>query len=207
MKTLLLIIFSAVVINHNLFATDYIITISGFTYTPNSISVISGDKVTIEASTFHPLVQVDKATWETNGNTPMNNGWGTKTSSFDFIAATSDTIYFVCSVHHATGMKGRIIVQGLIDIKINKYETDLINLFPNPASTSTILCINSEPNTFVTINLFDSNGKLCKDYYSEINVTGNYKKTLNFEDLNNGIYFLLINENRNEYYKKIIVNK
>ena len=91
-------------------AATHNINISGFTYSPATISVQVGDVIIIQADATHPLVEVDAATWNANGNTPMAGGFGTKTSTYPFTATTSSQpIYYVCRDHVGMGMKGMIL--------------------------------------------------------------------------------------------------
>ncbi|HXB40461.1 MAG TPA: hypothetical protein VNZ49_07950 [Bacteroidia bacterium] len=56
------------------FSANINITISGFTYSPNATTAVVGDVVTIQASTTHPLVQVDQTNWNANTPTPVSGG-------------------------------------------------------------------------------------------------------------------------------------
>src|SRR5437762_1653470 len=81
-----------------------IVTTSSFTFSPATTNATVGDTITIGASSTHPTVQVDLATWNANGSTPMVGGWGTKTSSYTFTIMTAAHIYFVCANHVSSGM-------------------------------------------------------------------------------------------------------
>src|SRR5947207_1117659 len=115
------------------FAANINITISGFAYSPNATSANIGDVVTIQASSMHPLVQVDQTTWLANGNTPMGSGWGTKTAAYTFTITTASAIYYVCANHVSTNqMKGLIgVSNGIMSTTAASYN---INLYPNPVS-------------------------------------------------------------------------
>ena len=70
---------------------------------------------------MHPLVQVSKATWDANGNTPLADGWGTKTASYQLTVTNKDTIYLhdFCS---AKSGYGTILLQAVIAWAKEKYK-------------------------------------------------------------------------------------
>lgn len=90
--------------------------------------------VTIQASTTHPLVQVDQATWNADGTTAMSGGWGTQTSNYTFTITATGDIYYVCSMHVGSGMKGMISVSaaGISQVTAAAYS---ISLYPNPVTS------------------------------------------------------------------------
>jgi len=59
-------------------AATFSVNISGFSYSPASLTVAVGDVITIQASGTHPLVQVDGATWNAGGTSSVTGGWGVK---------------------------------------------------------------------------------------------------------------------------------
>lgn len=92
-------------------ATNHVITAnSNLTYSPAALSAVVGDQVTINTNVNHPTVEVSQATWNANGTTPLPTGFGTITSSFTFTLTTVGDIYYVCSNHVSSGMKGMISV-------------------------------------------------------------------------------------------------
>ncbi|MBL7916862.1 MAG: hypothetical protein JNM96_00600, partial [Bacteroidia bacterium] len=80
-------------------ATSYTISVSGTSYSPNTLTVSIGDVVTIEASASHPLVQVDNTVWTANGTTSLSTGWGETTANHTFTITNTNTIYYVCKNH------------------------------------------------------------------------------------------------------------
>jgi len=112
-------------------ATSYTVTIVGTSYSPSTLATVVGDVVTIQADGSHPLVEVDLATWNANGNTPKAGGFGTKTSDYTFTVTSTNTIYFVCQAHASSGMKGQITATLPSNIKELNPIVNL-SLFPNP---------------------------------------------------------------------------
>jgi plastocyanin len=92
------------------FATDHVISTVGLTYSPAELDVEVGDNVTIQAAPNHPTVQVSQLTWDADGTTPLDGGFGPETSSFTFEITEVGDIYYVCTAHVQLGMKGVIRV-------------------------------------------------------------------------------------------------
>lgn len=92
------------------YATQFTINFVGSTYSPATITAAVGDTINFPASGFHPLVQVDQATWNANNNTPMAGGFGVKTSNYMHVISSASTIWYVCQNHVFGGMKGQINV-------------------------------------------------------------------------------------------------
>lgn len=133
-KSTLAIALFLFVVYQTVTAANINIVISGFTYSPPSVNATVGDVVTIEASSTHPLVQVDQATWNANGTTPMSGGWGTQTANYTFTVTTVGDIYYVCGAHAGMGMKGMITV-GAASISQVTAAAYSVSLFPNPVTS------------------------------------------------------------------------
>ncbi len=116
------------------FCTTWIITNSGFNFTPATITITLGDDVNFNLESIHNAVEVSLATWNINGNTPLPGGFQTPTSGG--LVQTSQlgvgTHYYVCSPHAFMGMKGTIIVQSTTGIKDTQLQQDF-SVYPNPS--------------------------------------------------------------------------
>lgn len=135
MKTLIISIVTGFVLLASIKADSYTVAIDGTSYQPDSLQVQQGDTVTIEASGTHPLVQVDSTTWETNGTTPLNTGWGTKNDNYTFTVSSSQTIYYVCDNHVTFGMKGRIFIESTLSgTHPSRVAPENVQIYPNPSS-------------------------------------------------------------------------
>lgn len=87
-------------------------TTAAKTFDPASLTIMAGDSVKFTVGPIHTATQVDKATWDANGTTPLSGGFdiaGGNTQTVMF--ASPGTIYFVCKPHVGMGMKGKITVQ------------------------------------------------------------------------------------------------
>ncbi len=84
------------------------------TFNPKTLMIKVGDTVEFTTTANHDVVEVDKTTWDANGNTKKAAGF-----SVDFNAkkkitfSQPGTFYFVCEPHASMGMKGSITVMGL----------------------------------------------------------------------------------------------
>jgi plastocyanin len=190
-------------------AATFTISISGFAYTPSSLNCAIGDMVVIQASSSHPTAQVDLATWNANGTTPMAGGWGSKTTTFTFTATAAGTIYYVCQVHAGSGMKGQIIVNaaGVNETAVNFLKE--YNVFPNPATTNIKVGFGLEENSTVNIKMTNVNGQEVKVFISDLNLPmGKYE--YNFElpqGIAAGNYFIEVSSGNRKSTKKVLVTK
>lgn len=184
------------------FANDYIVSISGFAYSPSTLTVSTGDQVTIEASSLHPLVQVDKSTWSSNGNTSLTGGWGTKTANYIFTTTNTDTIYYVCFNHVASyGMKGKIIVKQSTNNLYENSETSIFSISPIPADSKITLHLNLSSTSELTLSIFNINGELVKVLPPASLSIGTNEYPADISDIQNGIYFFVISSDKGKQYR------
>ena len=182
------------------------ISIQGFSYSPDQLVINVGDTVEIEASSSHPLVQVDAQTWDLNRNTSMPDGWGVQTSNYRYVATQPDTIYFVCQIHSGLGMKGRIIVEQKTGIKDFFIQTPNIKLSPNPVSSNGNLLIQTNEIEIIKIEIFNSNGNSVKKIVPvTYNISNNFNYNINLQDLPSGLYFLKISSIDGQYIDKFLI--
>ena len=188
-------------------ATSYTITTSGLSYSPSTLTVTVGDVVTISASGTHPLAEVSQATWNANGTATLSTGFGNKTSTYTFTITAATDIYYVCTNHVGSGMKGKIIVS-TVGIKEQNESIANVSLFPNPAKDQFSVKFNSTENGNVTAKLYS----ICGQEIESLVVNKDFNAgvtTLNF-DLQNripaGVYFVQLNYNSKKVTKKLIID-
>jgi plastocyanin len=135
MKTLILLSFIILSISLNGYSTIWIITDSGNTFTPNTITINQGDTVSFVLSSLHNVLEVNQATYNSNGTTALAGGFQTPFGGGMILPANLNvgTHYFVCSSHASLGMKGTIIVQSITGISENQL-SESISIYPNPAN-------------------------------------------------------------------------
>jgi plastocyanin len=115
------------------FGITWIITNSEFTFSPATTTINTGDDVNFSLESFHNAVEVSKATWDVNGNTPLAGGFQV-TFGGGLVAASKLTVgthYYVCAPHASLGMKGIIIVQSTTGISENISAN--LTVYPNPS--------------------------------------------------------------------------
>ena len=84
------------------------ITTNGFTFNPDTLYVNEGDTINFNLSNSHNAVEVDEATFLSNGNT-SNSGFNIPFGGGSWIADSIQTYYYVCQPNASMGMKGVII--------------------------------------------------------------------------------------------------
>lgn len=138
-------------------ATSFTVSIVGTAYSPATLATNVGDVVTIQSDPSHPLVEVDLATWNANGSTPKAGGFGTQTSNYTFTITSTNTIYYVCSAHVSSGMKGQVTATLPANIKELNSLTHL-SLFPNPVKEKLNISFNANTNGTLKGKLFNVTG-------------------------------------------------
>lgn len=81
-----------------------------------------------------------------------------------------------------------------------------VNLFPNPSTGIFTLNLNSDFNKNINIKIYNSLGLVIFEQ-SNIVLKGKYSKTMNLDELPNGVYFLNVYNNNVNTIKKIIIQK
>lgn len=142
-------------------ADSFTISTSGISYSPSSLTVNVGDEITIMASASHPLVQVDESTWNANGSAQLSGGFGPETSAYTFTVTSTETIYFVCSVHASAGMKGVIMVSSATGISDLNAAADL-RVFPNPVVNGDFTVKGFGAFEGAELELYNVSGQLIK---------------------------------------------
>ena len=192
----LTVIFSAMVTGT---CTTWTITNSGYSFTPDTITITYGDTVSFSLESIHNAVEVSQDTWDANGNTPLASGFSLPLgggSVFPDLLSVG-THWYVCSPHASLGMKGVIIVEGATTaIKVIQPQLN-VSFYPNPV------------NDIVTIR---SSEEVVGSPYSFTDLTGRQILTgkLNDESVSidissfeTGIYLLQIGEQRRRTFKMI----
>jgi plastocyanin len=196
MKTLILLSFIILSISLNGYSTIWIITDSGNTFTPNTITINQGDTVSFNLSSLHNVLEVNQATYNSNGTTALAGGFQTPFGGGMILPANlnAGTHYFVCSSHASLGMKGTIIVQSITSISENQL-SESISIYPNPA------------NDFINVK---ADSKMLGMNYKLIDPTGrqvlngklnNEMTSLDIRQFASGIYLFQLNAKNEEIIK------
>ncbi len=203
--TLLAFIFSLFFLNAS--AANFNITINGFTYAPDNITVNVGDQVTIEASSFHPLLQVSQATWNANGTTPLSGGFNS-TSNFTFTitaAMSGTTLFYVCSNHASSGMKGQINVNIAAGIPENSIRDFNFTVYPNPIIADAWINVSVKKAGKISIVMHDMQGRIIQ-HIIDMNVKpGEMTLPLDASRLQKGTYILQMRTSQGLIKKQIVI--
>ncbi|MCX6223257.1 MAG: T9SS type A sorting domain-containing protein [Bacteroidia bacterium] len=187
-------------------ATKHAVTISGFTYSPALLTAHIGDTVTISGSISHPLVQVSKATWNSDGATALSGGWGTKTSAYTFTVTSADTIYFVCQAHVSFGMKGRVVIAPATGIDESPADQLSVSVYPNPMTSTGTVKLSSFGTNPVSVYVFSITGQLEKNLSSSLtNLNGDYYAEFDAGTMTSGLHFILVTDGKNKVVRKFEV--
>src|ERR1035437_5829805 len=81
--------------------TTVTIVNSGFTFSPASVTINTGDSIKFVLASAHDIVEVSQTTWNASGNTPLSGGFTTPFGGGLVLPAglAAGTHYFVCSPH------------------------------------------------------------------------------------------------------------
>ena len=210
MKKYLLFIALALMIS--IFASGASVTIinSGFTFSPNSVTINIGDTVKFQLASIHNALEVSETTWNANGNTPLPGGFNTPFGNSELTGLSAGVHYFVCSNHYAMGMKGKITVNSTSGNADNKVETRKFNIFPNPTKGKFTLQFNgpdgtagswtgSDPHT--GIEIFNILGEKIADLSG---LTSSSSNEIDLTSVPDGIYFIRLKDSKSTYTEKLI---
>jgi plastocyanin len=206
MKKNLLLLFSLFSYSA-IFATNYNVDINGFTYSPDDLVVNVGDVVIIEAENFHPLQQVAANTWNNNGNTPLPGGFSSTSPYTLTITAgmAGSIIYYVCSAHAGSGMKGKITVNVASSVSDNRVLDYNFTVFPNPVTNHSWLNISTKKPGRVAVTLYDLNGKMIR-HLVDMNVqAGEFNIPFQMINLQKGTYIIRMRTSTGSLQKQIAV--
>lgn len=180
------------------FCTTWTIQNSGFTFTPSTITIISGDDVSFVLESMHNAVEVSQTTWDANGNTPLSGGFSVAFGGGTVLPAklTVGTHWYVCQPHASLGMKGIIIVSISTGIKENQSQMN-ISVYPNPAGDFITVKTNSG---------FQSSPYFITDLAGRQVLSGKLNSEENFIEISKfekGIYLFQVAGQRRRSFKVI----
>ncbi len=185
--------------------TQYTITNSGNTFTPDSITINAGDTVIFSIGSFHDAVEVSEETYNENGNTP-NGGFSVPFGGGTITLESAGTHYYVCEPHASIGMKGIIQVVIPSDLEFISNLESTIKIFPNPATDHINLAYTLTNPSPVKVTLLSITGVEMVTLVSEYQRAGSQllTKTLD-EKLNPGIYFIHLNTVKGTLVRKLVI--
>jgi plastocyanin len=134
-------------------------------FDPPFLTIQLGDHVHISWDATdtleHSFAQVEQATWEVNGTTPLNGGFhlgeGSPMPGTDFTITPTSDVWYVCPFRAAMGMKGMINVQGGVGMEETTGPHE-VRFAPNPASSRTnVVAPEGWP---ISVRILDGTGVL-----------------------------------------------
>lgn len=105
-----------------------------------------------------------------------------------------------------TKENGRLILTNVCiqsQRRIKLLMENLFQIYPNPATGTIVISGKINPNTYVSITLYNSLG-IKKSEFHEKTVTGNFQKEIDISSLSSGIYFVNINIDGDVYSWSVV---
>lgn len=184
------------------FATIHTVVNSGFTFSPSSLTIESGDTVQFTIGSAHEVREVDQTTWDANGNTALSGGFSTPLGGGMILPAalTVGTHYYVCVPHASMGMKGTITVNPS-SLNTRKEEPLEFSVYPNPSHNTLNLNIQSQsPGANYQVSLLDITGNSVADFSFT-----SAQNQIDLQGISPGIYFVRVKVNEAILTKRICV--
>jgi len=203
MKTKFGLLLALCLISITGFCTKWTVTNSGFTFSPDTLTIALGDSVFFNIASAHNVVEVSQSTWNANGNTPLP-GFSLPFGGGLLLPAqlTLGTHYYVCSPHASSGMKGTIIVYdstttGIPDIPLQTS----FSVFPNPSNGTVWLTVGKlqSPGN-CNLRIYDIKGKMV--YETKVNET---ISSIDLSELTNGVYLIRLFNGKAILTRKIVI--
>lgn len=188
-------------------AAQFNVNISGTSYSPNTLTVNVGDEVIIEASASHPLIQVSLASWNANEATLLNGGFSSSSNYTLTITSgmAGTTIYYGCSSHLGSGMKGQIIVNVISGIEENNVRDFNFTVYPNPVSTDAWINIFLKKAERVSIQLYDMQGRIMRTFIDQQMKAGEQNMSFPLNTLARGNYIVQMRSGKERIQKQIVI--
>jgi plastocyanin len=192
------------------FAANVPVNIVGFTYSPATVVVNVGDVVTFSGDfTFHPTLQVSQATWNANGTTALPGGFSYTSGNSQALTITAamagTTIYYLCTVHVLSGMKGQISVNVAASVRENQVRDFNFTVFPNPVTVGSWLNMSIKKAGRVTVSVYDLQGRIVDNPVNTIMQAGETTIPFDAARLQKGTYILLMRTSAGDMRKRILV--
>ena len=111
MKNIIVIVASLLISNLLIGQQLHVVTATDHEFTPDSLYVTVGDTVSINSIGYHSMTELDSIDWENNVATSNGGFWvgfGSPTSSSEFIVTAPGTYYYNCNPHAGMGMKAML---------------------------------------------------------------------------------------------------
>lgn len=202
MKKQLLIVFSALFIGSNAFATQHILTNSANVYNPINMQINLGDTIIVGTGITHTTRQVSQSTWNANDTATLAGGFGDKLTGSMIIPTSLGDIYYVCVEHvMMNGMKGTIKVSQL-GVEDNKSIT--MQIMQSVAEQYLKLIVTGGATGQMEVEMLNLSGQVVRTL--DLHLTGDETSTtIQVGDLPKGVYMVRWSYGTVNKAKKIIL--
>jgi plastocyanin len=184
------------------YSKTWVITNSGFEFSPDDLSIQLGDSVRFQLAAIHNVIEVTEADWNNNKNTQLIGGFSLPLGG-GLIPAdklTEGTHFYVCGPHASSGMKGKIKVEGTTGVG-NQPTASALTLFPNPSDGVFRLDFNGTASS-VQLDVFDSQGR---SVYGARNLEQGSIHAIDLTSLGKGLYFARISDYSGIYTRRLVI--
>jgi len=127
----------------------------------------------------------------TNGNANGTGDVGVKTEG------TNTTTVFTLSTNN--GISGTTLVQDGVVLNNDEFSLSQTAIFPNPASNSFQISLNSNLDQNAELNVLDINGRTVINTRLESNL-----QSISISNLSNGLYIVKVNNGSNSFTSKLL---
>lgn len=202
MKKLVLALSLTFALSYTSFATVHVVADLGFTFTPDSITIMLGDTVDFQINQSHDAVEVSQSTWNANGTTPLQGGFNVPFGGGQAIITTPGVHYYVCVPHVVGGMKGRIFVVDPLNIEGNNNPLSF-KMFPNPTQEFVWIEGNVVAGEGLSYSITDLKGSVLRTG-SYVQQSGQASFMIPVYDLPSGTYFIRMRSGTLVTEKKLV---
>lgn len=139
--------------------TVHVVTNQGLSFDPDAITVMAGDTIDFQISSNHNAVQVSQATYDTNGDSPLDGGFSVGFGGGKIALDSVGTFYYVCTPHAGAGMKGTITVQPATTSLAEALPRVPVRLLTLAGAGQYELRLHSEAPAAATLHVLDLAGR------------------------------------------------
>ena len=176
-------------------AVTHTITSSGFTFSPDAITIALGDTVVFSLSSSHDAREVSLSTWNANGTT-SNGGFDVPFGGGTLVLTQPGTHYYVCVAHASFGMKGTITVSPAAGVndgyRAFSAEFALDQNYPNPFNPATEVTYRLPVESRVRIDVTSVDGRVVSTLVDGARPAGTNASRWDGLNCASGIYFCRI---------------
>ncbi|GDX51412.1 hypothetical protein LBMAG27_04590 [Bacteroidota bacterium] len=141
-------------------------------------------------------LQSDSTVWVKQATNTIGN------SVCDMIVTRENDGLVVIATHSRGIFSANLTsINDIATIKNIKDDVAIVNLYPNPTSTQSVLQIQMKQNAYAKIELFDLAGRKMQSVFTGNLLSGENKLKLNVQSLPSGMYLCKISS---EYFEKVI---